>query len=174
MRAAPISRMAIFGSLKTVRTQTGRAAQFKAAFDYLVECSKPGTPAHTLLLSVELGKSERVELGGGAFALLQSYLTKPDRAAGFFESHLAYVDVQAVIFGEETIEVADVADMKISENLTPAKDMIKYEMYNKAAIVRLHGGEAAVLDPADGHMPCIAVKAATLVRKVVVKVPVAA
>lgn len=166
--------MAIFGSLKTVRAQTtGRSAHYNAAFDYIDDCLKPGTNAHKLIHGLAVGGNERVELGGGAFALAQVYTTKAPRETGFFESHLAYVDVQAIIEGEEIIEIADVADLKVKENRTPAKDVIIYDMHDNGAKVRLHAGEAAVLDPADGHMPCIAIKEPALVRKVVIKVPVA-
>ena len=166
--------MAIFGSLKTVRAQTtGRGAHYKAAFDYIAECSKPGSAAHTLLHSLDVGGSGRVELGDGAFALPQVYMTKAPRETGFFESHLAYVDVQAIIAGEEIVEVTDVANLKVKEDRTPAKDVIIYEMYNEGALVRLRGGEVAVLDPVDAHMPCIAVKESSLIRKIVVKIPVA-
>ena len=167
--------MAIFGSLQTVRAQTkGRNAHYAAAFDYIIECTKPGTAAHKLINGLAVGGDARVELVDGAFALPQVYMTKAPRESGFFESHLAYVDVQAIISGEEIIEVADAAGLKVAENLTPEKDLIKYAMHNKAALVRLHAGELAVLDPSDAHMPCIAVDGKpALVRKVVVKIPVA-
>ena len=169
-----LGRMAIFGSLQTVRAQTkGRNANYQAAFDYIAECSRSGTAAHKLLHSLAAGDSTRVELTNGTFALPQVYMTKAPRESGFFESHLAHVDVQAIISGEEIIEVADIADLTPTENLTPEKDLIKYAMYDKAAHLRLHAGELAVLDPTDAHMPCIAVGGnPALVRKVVVKIPV--
>ncbi|MDR2675134.1 MAG: YhcH/YjgK/YiaL family protein [Opitutaceae bacterium] len=166
--------MAIFGSIKTARAQTAASSVFKIAFDYIDECSRPGTAGRKLLDSLEAGKSERVELGGGVFAMPQVYMTKSPRTAGFYESHFQYIDVQAVIVGEEIIEVADVSDLKLKEDRTPASDVLIYEQYDNGAAVRLHAGEAAVLWPVDGHMPCIAVAAqgSALVRKVVVKVPV--
>lgn len=165
--------MAIFGSLKTVRAQTtGRGSRYKIAFDYIAECSQPGSAAHALINRLQAGEVERVELGDGVFAMAQVYMSKAPRETGFFEAHLAYVDVQAIIDGEEIVEVADVANLKVKEDRTPAKDVIIYEMYNEAALVRLRAGEVAVLDPVDGHMPCIAVKESALIRKVVVKVPV--
>jgi len=166
--------MAIFGSLKTVRAQTkGRDTNYAAAFAYITECTKSGAAAHKLINSLAIGDNERVDIGGGAFALPQVYMTKAPRETGFFESHLAHVDVQAIISGEEIIEVADTADLKVTENLTPGKDLIKYAMHDKAALLRLHAGELAVLDPTDAHMPCIAVDGKpALVRKVVVKIPV--
>ncbi|MDR1009719.1 MAG: YhcH/YjgK/YiaL family protein [Opitutaceae bacterium] len=166
--------MAIFGSLKTVRAQTtGRNASYKAAFDYIAGCFEPGAAAHTLVNSLAVGGNERVGLGGGAFALAQVYMSKAPRESGFFESHLAYVDVQAIISGEEFIEVTDVATLKVKENRTPANDVIIYEMYNEATPLRMRAGDVAILDPADAHMPCIAIKDSALIRKIVVKIPVA-
>jgi len=170
--------MAIFGSLKTVRAQTkGRDANYAAAFDYIAECARPGTPAHTLLHNLAPGDSARVELGGagGAFALPQVYMTKAPRETGFFESHLAYVDVQAIIAGEEIIEIADTAALTVTEDLTPEKDLVKYALPppDKTTPLRLRAVTLAVLDPADAHMPCIAANGKpALVRKVVVKIPV--
>ena len=171
-----VRRMAIFGSLQTVRDQTkGRDANFDAAFDFIAACARPGCAMHALLSGIAAGGSERVELGGGAFALPQVYMTKAPRESGFFESHLAYVDVQAIITGEEIIEVADTARLAVAENCAPEKDLIKYALPppDKTTPLRLRAGDLAVLDPADAHMPCIAAGGKpTLVRKVVVKIPV--
>jgi YhcH/YjgK/YiaL family protein len=164
--------MAIFGSIDTVRAQTAATGAFKTAFAYIDECSRPGTAARALLDSLEAGKSGRVELSGGVFAMPQVYMSKSPRTEGFYESHKKYIDVQVVIAGEEIIEVADVADLKVKEDRTPASDALIYEQYDNGAVVRLHAGEAAVLWPVDGHMPCIAVQGSALIRKVVVKVPV--
>ena len=170
--------MAIFGSLHTVRAQTkGRDAHahYAAAFDYIAECATPGSAAHALINGLAPGESARVELDGGAFALPQVYMTKAPRESGFFESHLAYVDVQAIISGAEIIEVADTAGLQIAENLTPGKDLIKYALPPpcETSHLLLRAGALAVLDPADAHMPCIAAGGQpALVRKVVVKIPV--
>lgn len=166
--------MAIFGSLATVRAQLAHADRFQATFAYLDECFRPGTAAYKRVRSIEAGKQERTELGGGAFALEQAYQTKP-RTEAFFESHKQYIDVQVVVEGAEFIEVADVAQLKVKEDKTPAKDVIIYEMAapGAASAVRLATGEAAVLFPVDGHMPTVAIQAPALMRKIVVKVPVA-
>lgn len=166
--------MAIFGSIATVRAQLAHADRFQATFAYLDECFRPGTAAYKRVRSIEAGKQERTELGGGAFALEQAYQTKL-RTEAFFESHKQYIDVQVVVEGEEFIEVADVVQLKVKEDKTPAKDVIIYEMaaQGAASAVRLATGEAAVLFPVDGHMPTVAIKAPALMRKIVVKVPVA-
>ena len=164
--------MAIFGSIATVREQLGNSPQFKAAFAYLEDCFHPGSAASLRLQQIAEGKSERVELAGGAFALEQVYRSKP-RADGFFESHRAFIDVQVVVSGEEFIEVNDIAGLQVKEDRTPGKDVIIYHMTDTASALRMRAGDAAVLYPVDGHMPSVAIAGSALVRKIVVKVPVA-
>lgn len=164
--------MAIFGSIATVREQLGPSPQFEAAFAYLDECFHPGSAASLRLQQMPEGKSERVELAGGAFALEQVYRTKA-RAEGFFESHRAYIDVQVMVLGEEMIEVLDTAGLQVKEDRTPAKDVLIYHMPEVASGLHLRAGDAAVLYPVDGHMPSISAGGTSrLVRKIVVKVPV--
>ena len=166
--------MALFGSLATVRAQLAHADRFQATFAYLDDCFRPGSAAYQRLRALAVGQQERTELAGGVFGLEQVYLSKP-RAEAFFESHKQYVDVQVIVEGEEFIEVADVAKLSLKEDKTPAKDVIIYHMAEagSATALRLGAGEAAVLFPVDGHMPTVAIKAPALVRKIVVKVPVA-
>ena len=163
--------MALFGSLATVRAQLAHAAHFQAAFAYLDECLKPGCPGLARILAVDAGKTERVDLSGGAFALEQAYLTKA-RAEGFFESHRKFIDIQVVVSGEELLEVSEISRLVVSEDLTPGKDLIKYQTPVAPSVLRLRAGEVAVFFPADGHMPSLAVSAPSLVYKTVVKVPV--
>jgi biofilm protein TabA len=163
--------MALFGSLATIRAQLAHSAHFQAAFAYLDDVFKSGSAARERILAIEPGKSGRVELAGGAFALEQAYLTKT-RSQGFFESHRAYIDVQVIVSGEELLEVADVAKLTVSEDFTPGKDLIKYQMFDAASVLRLSAGEAAVFFPIDGHMPSIAIQSPGVVHKSVIKVPV--
>jgi YhcH/YjgK/YiaL family protein len=163
--------MALFGSLATVRAQLAHEAHFHAAFAYLEDVFKAGSAAKARILAVPAGKTERVELSGGAFALEQAYLTKP-RAQGFFESHRAYIDVQVIVSGEEFMEVADVAKLTVGEDFTPAKDLIKYTLFAGASVLRVGAGEVAVFFPVDGHMPSLAVSEPALLHKTVIKVPV--
>jgi len=163
--------MALFGSLATLRAQLAHADHFQATFDYLDECFRPGSAAYQRLRSIEVGKQERTELAGGAFALEQVYMSKL-RPDAFFESHKKFIDVQVIFEGEEFIEVADVAKLTVKEDQTPTKDFISYQMTDNSSAVRLSAGEASVLFPVDGHMPAVSIKGSALVRKIVVKVPV--
>ncbi|HEY9153935.1 MAG TPA: YhcH/YjgK/YiaL family protein, partial [Opitutaceae bacterium] len=118
------------------------------------------------------GKTERVELGGGVFALEQSYRTK-NRADTAFESHKAHIDIQVIVEGQELIEVQDVADLRVKEDRTPAQDILFYQPQDRTTVLRLKAGEAAILYPVDGHMPSLSIGASSsFVRKTVVKVPV--
>src|SRR5215207_4654663 len=98
--------MALFGNLPSVRAQLARVEHFAAGLAYIEEAARPGTKANGDLLALTVGKSERVDLPGGAFALPQAYFTKA-RSDGRWETHRAYIDIQAVVVGEEFMEVAD-------------------------------------------------------------------
>ncbi len=164
--------MAIFGSLATVRAQLIRRSVFDLSFAYLDDALRLGTAAHQRILGVGLGETNRVELGEGAFALEQAYNSKP-RAEGRLESHLKYIDIQVLVAGEEFIEVAEISTLAVSENLTPAKDLIFYRDTRATSPLRLSGpGATAVFFPPDGHMGGLAISTPALVRKIVIKVPV--
>jgi biofilm protein TabA len=163
--------MALFGSLATLRAQLTQPDRFRAAFAYLDECFRPGSVSFRRLSDIPVGQTERIELEGGMFSMEQVYLGKP-RSEGFFESHRAFIDVQVIFSGEEYIEVTDIAHLKVKEDRTPEKDVIIYEMNDAATVLRMRGGEAAIFFPVDGHMPSLAIKEPTIVRKMVVKVPV--
>lgn len=163
--------MAIIGSLETLRAQASKHPSFQKSFAYLDEVTRPGTEANKRLLGVAVGASNRVELGDGVFALEQAYNTKA-RNEGKWESHRKYIDIQVVVVGDEIIEVAEIGHLSVAEDLTPGKDLIFYKEYDAGSQVRFKDGEAAILFPPDGHKPGVKVGQPTLVRKVVVKVPV--
>jgi biofilm protein TabA len=163
--------MALFGNLSALRTQLARPEHFAAAFSFVEEAGRAGSAAHRQLFAQPAGETGRVELPGGAFALPQTYLTKP-RPDGKWETHRAYIDVQAVLFGEEFMEVADRGRLTLAEDLTPGRDVLFYQPFDCGSVLRLAAGDVAVYFPVDAHMGAIAAVAPTLVRKVVVKVPV--
>lgn len=165
--------MAIFGSVSTVRAQTGGWAGFAPAFRYLDEVLRPGSAAHARLLALAPGGSGRVDLSGGMFAIEQVYETKA-RPDGFFESHRRFIDIQVVVAGHEIMEVADIARLPVRQSYDEERDVIIYGDFDGAGVLRFGPGEAAVFLPVDGHMPSLrAGPAAAVVRKTVVKVPVA-
>jgi biofilm protein TabA len=165
--------MALFGSLGTVEKQLVTSAAFARALAYVKEALAPGSVAHTRILAVPLGATERVELGEGVFALEQAYTAKP-RGDGKWEAHVEHIDVQVIVTGEELMEVTEVSRLTVAEDFTPAKDLLFYKTYDEGSVLRVRAGEVAVFFPEDGHKPSLAVNATPgVVRKTVVKVPVA-
>ena len=124
-------------------------------------------------MAVATGETGRVELGDGVFALEQAYIAKP-RAEGKWEAHKVYIDVQVIVSGDELMEVTDVARLTVAEDHTPAKDILFFEQNRDGSVLRMRAGEIAVFYPVDAHKPSLAAgEPAALVRKTVVKVPVA-
>lgn len=163
--------MALLGTRSTVRAQLAHQGHFAPSFAYLEECFRTGSAASRLVAGLVAGQTERVDLAGGAFALLQAYLTKP-RAEGRWETHRAHIDIQAVIAGEEFMEITSREHLALDEDLTPAKDVIFYQPFDQGSVLRFGPGCVGVYFPADGHRGGLAVAEPLLVRKVVVKVPV--
>lgn len=168
--------MALFGPLALVRAQLAGSPSFSRALAYVEDVLRVGSPEHQRLLAVPEGSTERIELGDGVFALEQAYKAKP-RAEGRWESHYLYIDVQVIVTGDELMEVTEVSRLTIAEDNTPAKDLLFYAPYADGSVLRMRAGEAAIFYPADAHKPSLTSGApevsGALVRKTVVKVPVA-
>lgn len=164
--------MAVFGAYSDLARQLGDLPLFAAAIDYLRHCFAKGAPEYERLAALDEGANHRVELAGGAYAIEQVYTTRP-RAACFFESHRQYIDVQAVVEGEEFIEVAPLDRLRVVQPYAEDRDVVKYADFEFGSRLRLGAGDIAVLLPPDGHMPCLATgPTPLLVRKTVVKIPV--
>lgn len=164
--------MALCGTLPTVRALTGGLPGFDIAFRYLEELLQEGSPVQARVRAVTPGESGKVELSGGVVVIEQAYETRL-RADSFFESHRKYIDIQAVLDGEETMEVADIGRMTARQPYSPERDVIVYEDSSDASQLRVHPGQLTVFFPEDVHMPCLRIRSEpVLVRKVVVKVPV--
>jgi biofilm protein TabA len=164
--------MALYGSFETIRAQALPTPGFAIAFAYLTELLRADSAARQRIRAISPGEAKKIDLGSGVYAVEQVYETKP-RADGFFESHRKYIDVQALVEGEELIEVADLARMKIREPFSEERDLVLYTDAVDASQLRLFAGQVAIFYPVDVHMPTLRLGAGpTLVRKSVVKVPV--
>lgn len=165
--------MALFGSLSTVRSQLVAAPAFAVALAYVERCLTPGSAEAARIAAVPEGKTERVELGEGVFALEQAYFSK--RAGeGRWEAHERHIDVQVVISGRELMGVVETHRLSLTEDLRAERDLMFYAAFDGGSTLRVAEGEAAVFFPSDGHMPSMADGEPVLMRKTVVKVPVAA
>ncbi len=163
--------MAIFGSIDVLRAQTEGRANFAPAFSYLDEVFQEGSEARARILAMTVGSVEKVDLGGGLFAMEQCYESK--ERYNWSESHRKYIDIQVIVAGEEFMEVANIEKLPVKEAYDESRDVIIYDDFSGTSVLRVGAGEGAVYFPEDGHMPNLRVGAdPVLMRKVVVKVPV--
>jgi biofilm protein TabA len=164
--------MALYGSLATLRAQAPHTVGLAAAFAYLDELLRPGSPVQQRVRAMADGDTQKIELGGGVFVIEQVYETKL-RADGFFESHRKYIDVQTILEGEELMEVSDLARITVRQPYRADRDVIIYEDNPEASLLRVFPGQAAIFFPEDAHMPTLRIRTEPVrVRKCVVKVPV--
>jgi len=116
----------------------------------------------------------RHELGGGVYANISTYTTRT-RAESCYEAHRKYIDIQWIIKGEEIISTQPLEVMHKYACLQPYSEENDCELYenNFEGIDNyLCAGSYAVYSPQVAHMPNICVGGPSVVRKVVIKVPV--
>lgn len=162
--------MAIWGTLDLVEQQLASNERFACALAYLREALDPSSAVHARILAIAEGVTERVDLGEGVFALEQVYTGKP-AGEGRFEAHDQYVDLQAVLSGEEAMEVTARAGLAVTEDLLADKDLVF--LGERAPVSRwfVAPGEIAVFFPGDAHKPSLAAGTTpVLAHKTVVKV----
>lgn len=159
--------------MATLRGQLAQTEGFATALAYADELLRAGSPTQLRVKALALGAAKKVELAGGVFVMEQAYESKV-RAEGFFESHRKYIDVQIVLEGQETMELADITTITARGDYNPEKDLLLYEDHPAASLLRMYPGQAAVFFPEDVHMPSLRIGTeAVAMRKCVVKVPVA-
>lgn len=163
--------MAVFGTLPVVRSQLARSAAFDLAFAYVAKALTPGSAEFSRIGAVPEGKTERVELGLGVFALEQAYAAKAPET-GKWEAHEKYIDVQVIVSGHEAMRLIDVSELTLTEDYRAERDLMFFAAKDGGSTLRAGAGAVAIFYPADGHMPSLADGASVLVRKTVVKVPV--
>ena len=162
--------MAIWGTLDLIAQQLARNPRFDVALAYLAEALQPGSPVHQRILGIAEGATERVDLAEGVFALEQVYTGKP-AGEGRFEAHDLHVDLQAVLTGEEAMEVTARAGLTVTEDLLAAKDVVFFPDAGAVSRWLVKPGEIAVFFPGDAHKPSLAAGAKPVVaHKTVVKV----
>ena len=115
---------------------------------------------------LELGKHV---INDDFYLLVQKYDSKdPDKSR--FESHKNYVDIQYVVEGKESIEIAPVTIMEVEEAYIPERDVEFYKDTEQAAKFVLTNGGYAILYPTDAHKPGVRVGESVPVKKYVGKV----
>lgn len=112
------------------------------------------------------------KLNDGVIGNIMSYITKPTSLT-CYESHLKYIDIQYIIYGEELMFIEDVRAItdRLIGDYDEEKDFLFYD-YHLGRCTHLKAGDVAVLNSCDAHRGAITVDKPKVVRKIVFKVPV--
>ncbi len=149
----------IVAFLSNISKYMGISKNLDVAFDWLAEGAWRKLPA---------GKYQVRD--DDVFALVQEYVTK-EHSACRFEAHRRYIDIQMLISGEETIEVAPVDALDVIEPYKPDIEFFACPAAGRAHALAMTAGLCAIFFPEDAHRPCMNVGGvAEPVRKLVVKV----
>ena len=146
-------------------------------FDNLILYAGPGTLLHRALVyarDVAAGVADgRIEIDGERlYASVASYETG-SREERRYEAHRRYIDVQVLLAGEETIDVALERDLPVLEAYDEQRDVMFLKPPAHAASLPMRPGRFAVFFPHDVHRPGCHLKDKHKVRKIVMKVAVA-
>lgn len=161
--------MALWGTTDIIAQQLALTPRFEIAIAYLKEALDQNSAVHARILAVPEGETRRVELGEGVFALEQVYQSKP-KAKGRLEAHERHVDLQAIVAGEELIEVTSADGLVVTEEAFKDRDVCFFADAADVSVWRMRPGEVAVFFPADVHKPSLQISGPALVHKAVVKV----
>jgi biofilm protein TabA len=107
--------------------------------------------------------------GDNLYFIVQHYTTKPVDQ-GRFESHRKYIDIQALLAGQEMLGYAPTAGLEVVEPYSEEKDIMFYRAGTMIAQTRLTPGLFCLLYPHDAHLPSCQVACPAEVHKVVFKV----
>lgn len=111
------------------------------------------------------------QICSGVKAIVSEYETKVENENGF-EAHKEYVDIQAILAGEERIACFPIDRLKEIKPYSPEDDAAFYAAAPdvEPSYLSLRPGYFAVFWPQDGHMPQLCAISPRMVKKVVVKV----
>lgn len=109
--------------------------------------------------------------GDNVFALVSEGPSK-DYDKTVFESHINYIDLQFVIHGEENMGKAKLTDLKLDKPYNDKNDIMFY--VGDGEIHTVTQNSFLLFFPSDGHRPNITPGGNKVVKKVVIKIRVAA
>jgi YhcH/YjgK/YiaL family protein len=150
----------IFDQLKNSHIYFQLGESFEKAFKYLSE---------TDFTNMEPGKYE-ID-GNNVYAIVQTYNTKP-ASSGKWEAHKQFADIQYIFSGVEKMGFTSFDKVILIEGYNSEKDCAIYK--GEGNFLNVEEGNMAVFFPTDVHMPSLALHIPKEVKKVVVKVRVAA
>lgn len=109
--------------------------------------------------------------GNDFFAFVQGYETHP-ASQGKIETHHDYLDIHAIITGNELVYYSHVNNLELIEDFTPKSDDLLYYFNPELAnSFMLYPGRFALFFPEEGHMTRIqSSEKPTRIKKVVIKI----
>lgn len=110
--------------------------------------------------------------GDRIYATLQSYETI-EPAAGSFEAHCCYIDIQAMVAGTEIMYWTPLSELHtVKTPYNRERDLVFFEEPSFCVPLTVRAGDFAVFFPSDGHKPRCRVDSPQTIRKVIVKIAV--
>lgn len=146
----------VLDTLKNMDLYEGLGENFKQVAEYVKK---------TDLRTLEAGKHD---LENGVYFMVQEYTTK-DIAAGKYEAHRKYIDIQIILEGEEIMGYAPIETLAAETDYDESGD---YQLFTgEGSLLNVVKDNFAIFFPEDGHMPGVGTSPCE-VKKIVVKVPV--
>lgn len=156
--------MALFGTTETLEKQAC-SKKYGKVFEFIKTYDLAGTFA-----GMNPGDKKTVEIDSkNVYAIFQVYKTKLHENAKL-EGHRNYADVQYIYDGAEIIGYADIKDIDAEPEYNAEKDIFFCHATKQLSHVILKAGEAAILEPADLHAPCMMIGEQKVAKKIVFKV----
>ena len=143
-----------------IEQSTANETEWKVAYDFL---------KNNDLSKLDTGRYELSS--AGTYATVSIYTTKEPETAKY-EAHRNYIDIQYVADGEEYIEIIPLEELKEGLPYDPRADILFFNDDTKGKKRLADKTCFFVFFPDDAHKPCLKTKAPSIVRKVVVKIPV--
>lgn len=138
------------------------------------EVARRVTEAVEYLTKLEVSETDlgkKVVVNDKFFYSIQSYDTKPENECKL-ESHRKYIDIQAMVSGEERIDIVDISRLTVKEDYDYRKDVVFWRVPNRISKTTLRTGDYIVLYPENAHRGAVSVNETRRVIKIVGKVAV--
>jgi biofilm protein TabA len=138
------------------------------------DLSKGVVKALRLLKNGQLAQQEdgRYEVDGDdLFYTVSSYTSKPIDECRF-QTHEKYIDVQALLSGQESLGYLCEGDLSPQTPYDGTRDIAFYETPDQYSCIAFYEGMFCVFYPQDGHMPGGQLDSPSDVKKVIVKVKI--
>lgn len=115
--------------------------------------------------------SGRIEIDDHAYATVSEYFTK-DREITLFEAHKIYIDIHCVISGKESIDLAPLESMTVTNPYHSERD-IEFGTVPEFTALKATSDRFFIVFPSDAHRPSVRDgNDSILTHKIVVKIPV--